>query len=73
MVYCWGVAHHTGDMWKALDNIVILTEVKSRLFIAIYNDQGLKSKFWWLVKFIYNILPKFMHKFYAHNYNLILL
>ena len=64
MVYCWGVAHHTGDMWKALDNIVILTKVKSRLFIAIYNDQGLKSKFWWLVKFIYNILPKFMHKFY---------
>lgn len=37
-VYCWGVAHHTGDMWKALQNLVGLVEDKGYLFIAIYND-----------------------------------
>ncbi len=24
VVYCWGVAHHTGDMWKAIDNLTQL-------------------------------------------------
>ena len=21
VVYCWGVAHHTGDMWRAIENL----------------------------------------------------
>ncbi len=71
MVYCWGVAHHTGDMWKALENLKILTKKNSRLFIAIYNDQGIKSKIWWMIKIIYNFLPNFLRKFYLKVFELL--
>src|SRR6516225_9471245 len=40
IVYSWGVLHHTGGMWQALDNIDPLVAPGGRLFIAIYNDQG---------------------------------
>lgn len=36
-VYCWGVAHHTGDMWHALDNLVKLVAEDGFLVVAIYN------------------------------------
>ncbi len=54
IVYSWGVLHHTGQMWRALDNISILAGVGSRLFIAIYNDQGPISQAWRWVKRSYN-------------------
>lgn len=57
VVYSWGVLHHTGDMWQALDNVSALADKKARLFIAIYNDQGIASKFWWHVKRAYNQFP----------------
>ena len=53
VVYSWGVLHHTGQMWKALENVVIPTKKNGSLYIAIYNDQGLKSKIWWWVKRFY--------------------
>lgn len=71
MVYCWGVAHHTGDMWSALDNLKILVKKNGRLFIAIYNDQGFKSKIWWLLKLIYINLPVFLKKIYFKFFELI--
>ena len=51
--YSWGVLHHTGNMWEALENIASLVKKNNILFIAIYNDQGRKSKFWWKIKRIY--------------------
>lgn len=54
IVYSWGVLHHTGQMWRALDNISMLAGVGSRLFIAIYNDQGAISQAWRWVKRSYN-------------------
>src|SRR5262249_34522064 len=39
LVYSWGVLHHTGNMWQALENVVPLTAHRGRLFVAIYNDQ----------------------------------
>jgi 2-polyprenyl-3-methyl-5-hydroxy-6-metoxy-1,4-benzoquinol methylase len=54
VVYSWGVLHHTGDMWKALDNVAQLVKPGGRLFISIYNDQGALSKFWRAVKALYN-------------------
>lgn len=57
IVYSWGVLHHTGDMWKALDNIIPLVASKGRIFIAIYNDQGWKSHLWRKVKKLYVSLP----------------
>jgi len=53
IVYSWGVLHHTGKMWEALENVVTLVKDKGVLFIAIYNDQGIKSKLWRRIKKIY--------------------
>ncbi|AFZ14317.1 Methyltransferase type 12 [Crinalium epipsammum PCC 9333] len=53
IVYSWGVLHHTGAMWKALENASLLVANKGLLFIAIYNDQGGKSKRWLRVKELY--------------------
>jgi 2-polyprenyl-3-methyl-5-hydroxy-6-metoxy-1,4-benzoquinol methylase len=54
VVYSWGVLHHTGDMWSALDNISTLAANGSKLFIAIYNDEGMVSQVWKWVKKSYN-------------------
>ena len=53
IVYSWGVLHHTGDMWTALDNAASKTKGNGILFIAIYNDQGWKSVAWRNVKKCY--------------------
>jgi len=53
-VYCWGVLHHTGDMWAALENIRYLVNTKGNLFISIYNKQQIASKYWAFVKKTYN-------------------
>jgi 2-polyprenyl-6-hydroxyphenyl methylase/3-demethylubiquinone-9 3-methyltransferase len=54
VVYSWGVLHHTGDMNKAFENIVALVAPRGKLFIAIYNDQGLYSRLWRRVKRSYS-------------------
>lgn len=54
IVYSWGVLHHTGEMWKALDNVIPLVASGGALFIAIYNDQQFISRFWLQIKIIYN-------------------
>lgn len=54
VVYSWGVLHHTGAMHNALANAAELVAPGGTLFIAIYNDQGRRSKFWHAVKRIYN-------------------
>lgn len=53
IVYSWGVLHHTGNMTKALNNVNINVKKEGLLFIAIYNDQGIKSIFWKKLKYIY--------------------
>jgi 2-polyprenyl-6-hydroxyphenyl methylase/3-demethylubiquinone-9 3-methyltransferase len=57
VVYSWGVLHHTGDQWTALDNVSRRVRPGGRLFIAIYNDQGLGSRWWTGVKRLYNRQP----------------
>ncbi|MBL8483527.1 MAG: class I SAM-dependent methyltransferase, partial [Rhodocyclaceae bacterium] len=54
VVYSWGVLHHTGRMHQAFANVIQTVAADGRLFIAIYNDQGLTSKYWMLVKRLYN-------------------
>jgi len=54
VVYSWGVLHHTGEMWRALDHVSALVANGGQLVIAIYNDQGLKSRYWKAVKRTYN-------------------
>ena len=57
IVYSWGVLHHTGQMWAALDNVKPLVKVGGRLFIAIYNDLGAITDRWEQIKRRYNALP----------------
>lgn len=54
VVYAWGVLHHTGEMWRALEHVGVLTAVGGKLFIAIYNDQQWLSAYWRTVKQMYN-------------------
>lgn len=54
VVYSWGVLHHTGQMYKAFSNVIPSVASGGQLFIAIYNDQGLTSRYWYLVKSAYN-------------------
>lgn len=53
IVYSWGVLHHTGKMWEAMDNVAKLVAPQGQLFIALYNDQDLVSRFWYWVKRFY--------------------
>jgi 2-polyprenyl-6-hydroxyphenyl methylase/3-demethylubiquinone-9 3-methyltransferase len=53
VVYSWGVLHHTGNMWQALENIIWPVASKGYLFIAIYNDQGNQSVRWRKIKRLY--------------------
>jgi len=57
VVYSWGVLHHTGSMWQALENVDALVKEGGRLFIAIYNDQGWASRYWHTVKRTYVRYP----------------
>lgn len=60
-VYSWGVLHHTGSMYDAFKNVIKLVDHDGKLFIAIYNDQGIKSKIWKIIKKMYckNIIFRF--------------
>jgi 2-polyprenyl-6-hydroxyphenyl methylase/3-demethylubiquinone-9 3-methyltransferase len=57
IVYSWGVLHHTGEMWKALENAIIPVSYGGKLFIAIYNDTGSQAKRWHWIKKAYCRLP----------------
>lgn len=50
VVYSWGVLHHTGDLWRALDATSKLVMPGGLLYISVYNDQGLASRVWRVVK-----------------------
>ncbi len=54
IVYSWGVLHHTGAMWQALENLVPLIVQEGKLAISIYNDQGKTSLRWGALKKFYN-------------------
>ena len=54
VVYSWGVLHHTGDMWRAVEGAAGRVRAGGTLFISIYNDQGWESRLWREVKRRYN-------------------
>ena len=58
VVYSWGVLHHTGDMWRALDQARLAVDEGGSLFVAIYNDMGSQSARWKRIKRIYTRLPR---------------
>ncbi len=56
IVYCWGVLHHTGDMWRALDLVTI--PARERLALCLYDDQGTVSSVWRRLKRAYVEHPR---------------
>lgn len=65
IVYSWGVLHHTGEMWRALENAHVPLVPGGKLFIAIYNDTGSQSARWRWIKKTYNRLPRLMRPPFA--------
>ena len=63
LVYCWG-AHHTGQMWHALENVSKLVASGGICWLAIYND-GAHSRRWRIIKRLYCKLPGLLRPIYA--------
>jgi len=53
IAYAWGVLHHTGVLWQALYNAQLPVREGGLLFVAIYNDQGIISAIWKIIKRFY--------------------
>jgi 2-polyprenyl-3-methyl-5-hydroxy-6-metoxy-1,4-benzoquinol methylase len=62
IVYSWGVLHHTGDMWRALELTGELVKSGGALVVSIYNDQGQRSERWKRIKRYYANSPKWRQK-----------
>ena len=60
IVYSWGVLHHTGSMWQAIENASSMLKNNGLFHIAIYNKKlGLRgSKNQLKLKKFHNRLPK---------------
>lgn len=65
IVYCWGVAHHTGQMWVAIENLTTRPKAGGSFVLAIYNDQLYVSRAWRAIKRIYNRLPAVLRPMYV--------
>lgn len=65
IVYSWGVLHHTGAMWQALENADLPVKPGGKLFIAIYNDTGSQAARWKWIKKTYCRLPNFLKSPFA--------
>lgn len=53
LVYSWGVLHHTGAMWPAMELTAARVAPKGTLLLALYNDQGRRSRVWRAIKRLY--------------------
>ncbi|MCK5122944.1 MAG: class I SAM-dependent methyltransferase [Candidatus Pacebacteria bacterium] len=61
IVYAWGSLHHTGEMWKTIENTIHCVENNGLLILAIYNKHW-TSPVWGKIKYFYNISSKFIKK-----------
>lgn len=53
VVYAWGVLHHTGRMWRAVENAAGLMGEQGVFYVALYTTTA-KSDYWIRVKKKYN-------------------
>lgn len=70
VVYSWGVLHHTGDMWRAIENAASRVRPGGRFVIAIYNtvDGALGSKTWLRIKRVYVKSPRWFQWIMTRGY-----
>jgi 2-polyprenyl-6-hydroxyphenyl methylase/3-demethylubiquinone-9 3-methyltransferase len=58
IVYSWGVLHHTGNMWEAMQKVTRLAKKHALLYIALYDYEiqvNPTPEFWLDVKQRYNL------------------
>lgn len=60
VVYSWGVLHHTGAMWRAVDHASMTVASGGILVLALYNYQPGLTRFWRGIKRLYHWLPRFL-------------
>lgn len=75
IVYSWGVLHHTGSLWRAIDNAAAMVKPGGLLAIAIYNNVERRfggSRWWWHVKKLYNRSPSPVRNVMVWSYAAIL-
>ena len=65
IVYSWGVLHHTGDLWTAMEHAQQRVAPGGKLFIALYNDTGSQSARWYWIKKTYCGLPGILRSPFA--------
>jgi 2-polyprenyl-6-hydroxyphenyl methylase/3-demethylubiquinone-9 3-methyltransferase len=77
VVYSWGVLHHTGDMWDAIDAAAAKVRPGGRFAISIYNKVDRfpdSSRMWWHIKRTYTRSPgavrRIMEGVYIGNFML---
>lgn len=61
VVHSWGVLHHTGEMWKAIDNATSLVSPGGHFVLSIYNRHW-SSAPWLAIKRFYVAMPKPIQK-----------
>jgi SAM-dependent methyltransferase len=71
IVYSWGVLHHTGAMWQAIDNAASKIKPGGQFAFAIYNDVERilgGSAMWWHIKRVYNVSPPVIRRMMEVGY-----
>ena len=73
LVYCWGVVHHSGEMWQAIENTLLTVKPGGYLYFGIYNEADNfgfypdrrfgTSRFWEKVKKLFYYCPTWLQKF----------
>lgn len=61
VVHSWGVLHHTGGMWQAIDNATSLVRPGGSLVMALYNRHW-TSPAWTVIKRMYVLAPRILQK-----------
>ena len=65
IVYSWGVLHHTGSMWPAIENAIERVADGGTFSIALYNYQPKWTSRWTAIKKLYLRLPAALRPLYT--------
>lgn len=69
IVYSWGVLHHTGDMWPAVEKAASLVKPGGTFVLALYRKTPMCG-FWRVEKRVYRKLPKPLQAIIKRLYSL---
>lgn len=66
IVHSWGVLHHTGQMWKAIETAAGLVRPGGHLILALYNLHW-SCRPWWHIKRAYNRAPSWIRPLLVYS------